>query len=186
MTKLFKILFLIIGCNLLAMGQPATTANRVIYDSLATNPSAPNSAYQTVTFMKTAPEGGTGFYKKYRGNVTRIDTPYTVYRSPAILWEGVSATDSVPAWSFGNKAVTVDSIVAIGSNGTVTINCYRNTAGTVVAMLSSNYTVTTSFASAPGLQNSTVAAGARVWASIKSISTTVTFLRIELWYHYTL
>jgi len=107
-----------------------------------------------------------------------------VSRVAVIKWTAVSTTpDSqyvikLPA---GGK---IDSIYAfqLGASA-MTIQCERNTGGTVVDLLSSSYSVRTSNAKATGLQNNTLAANAEAWAVIKTVTGTTTQVNITFFFH---
>jgi hypothetical protein len=102
-------------------------------------------------------------------------TPFAVYN--------YASADSF--WIFEvPEAMTLDSLRVLRVGGTsAVVNAKRDRGGSVVDLLSSNYTTTTSMAKPSGLQNTSLVAGDMIYFTIRSISGTATSINIQFNYH---
>lgn len=176
MKKLILICGMFFLCSRL-LAQPAPSVNRVTFDSLATNPIAPNSAYQSILFFKAAPGGGVGVYRLYRGTVKRIDTTFSTPDSVHISgvsretkWftkkklNPVSGDSSYVTEVPSPQTWTLDSVKA-GKKGafTGTVNVDRLRSGTYARMFSVSYTLTTTMTTMGTPTNNTLIAGDQIF-----------------------
>lgn len=149
----------------------------LVLDSTGANPAAPNSAYQSKMFTKTDSNNAVGYYRLYRGVVTRFDPPFT----KSFIWPSWTATDStlfhvVPIG--GGLVIDSFKIRQVGASS-VTFRVGRLRGGVYTQMLSSTYTVTGTMTAATGTQNNTLYAGDQVFIVIASISGTATSIDLE-------
>jgi hypothetical protein len=163
----------------------------LVLDSLGTNPSAPNSAYQSKFFSKQGSDGTIGFYRIYRGSVKRIDSVGSVntrqdtlvIRFPVIERSNLSATDSLSN-VFIPDSIKVDSIMSYQSGAaSLTYLVYKDSAGTMVPLVSSAQSATSTWTTASGLQRNRLGGGNKLWTVVRSISGTATIFNIEIIFH---
>lgn len=96
-----------------------------------------------------------------------------------------STSDSTIFWGVPTS-LTIDSIYAYEVGGSAcVINIHRNRASTITYLLSSNYTVTTSWAKANTIQNNTLLVGDQIAFVQKSVTTAATKLVVQLFGHLT-
>jgi|ERR1041384_242204 hypothetical protein len=107
-----------------------------------------------------------------------------VSHTPVFKWRSLS---TVPDSQYAFKlpaAATLDSIYAfqLGASA-MTIQCERNRSGTVVDLLSSNYSMTTTNTKATTLQNNTLLLNDEIWAVVKTVTGTTTQVNITFFLH---
>lgn len=134
--------------------------------------------------------GGIGkVYASWRGTRHNLDSAgsggvSTVSHTPVFKWRTLTTVpDSQYAFKLPAGA-TLDSIYAfqLGASA-MTIQCERNRGGTVVDLLSSNYTMTTTNTKATTLQNNTLLLNDEIWAVVKTVTGTTTQVNITFFLH---
>lgn len=158
-------------------GQSVVSGTSLVLDSLASNPAAPNSGYQTKIFVKRGADGLIHLYRLWRGTVKMIDSNYTsntrqdtvFYRIGMVSRGTITTTDSlrevvIPVGSTWR----IDSLKQWASNpSSLTYKLYKNVAGSVSQITNGNVSITSSTTSTGGLQNNTSLTGnTELWVAI--------------------
>lgn len=192
MKKLVCILFFFASVS---YGQSVLSGQSIVLDSLAANPSATNSLYQTKIFLKSASPNGVGVYAKHRNAIWRIDSSYAFadtarafQRIATQVWENLTAVDSLPKILVPNgRTITIDSVYVtqVGASA-LTFNIRKVHSGSSSDIISTNWSPTSSILRVTGMQNNTsIPAYDQIWISIRSITGTCTYFWVEIVYHYT-
>lgn len=177
--KKFFIIFALLVVSFLVVGyywQVPFGGTYLQMRKLAVSPTTTTPANKGEIFFKYRSAGDTATIRRYAdGSEVRLDSvgnerqDTTFYRVGVVSRGSITATDSlreviVPA----GATWRIDTVKQWATNpSSLTYNLYRNTAGTVVAIFSSNVSITSSVTNATGLQNTTITGLAQIWLSVK-------------------
>jgi hypothetical protein len=190
--KLSFILILLCICSLKLQAQSVLSGTSLVLDSVASNPSAPNSAYQTKMFLKSASPNGVGLYAKHRSAVWRIDSSYTFtdtnrafQRQAVVDWMSLSATDSVlKIYVPSGRSITIDSVYSLRSGGSSATYRLKKIHSGSTTYLFSSQSIGTSIAAGTSISNNTGTAYDQFWVIIDAISGTPSHIWIVIHYHF--
>lgn len=191
MKKLFFILFFIPFVSLAQSSKSSTYYDLdsvLTLNSVVTYPVVP-LAGKVRLFVWNDGSHTTGIYRMYHdGTTKRVDSSGTSgsgtsKRTSPFAWYNWVVADSQRIFE-SDTTFTIDSITVDQSGASsVVLNFKRKHAGSFSDIRATNYTATTSLANISTLQNTALVGGDEVWATIRSISGTATYIFCQVFWH---